>query len=100
MVEVPERAVSSGDIVVVSADDDRGADPTLLDGLVEGHGKPGPAHLVRVEDPRLGPHHHLVLLCLIQPPEVIRVLLFDALWNALGNDLLENLSSVTKFLSH
>ena len=70
-VEVPERAVSSGDIVVVSADDDRGADPTLLDGLVEGHRQPGPAHLVRVEDPRLGPHHHLVLLCLIQPPEVI-----------------------------
>ena len=51
---LPEGAVGAADVVVVAADDDRGADLAAGHGVVEGPSDGRATLLVGVEDPRLG----------------------------------------------
>ena len=61
------------------------------DGCVEGYGDGNPAFLIWVEDSGLGTHDHLVFFSLVQPTEVVLVLLDDQVRNAAADDVLKDL---------
>ena len=78
---LPEGAVGAADVVVVAADDDRGADLAAGHRVVEGPRDRHAALLVGVEDPRLRTDHQLVLPRALQPAQVVLVLLHNLIRN-------------------